>query len=240
MTILLEGKKLRRTGCVSAFICGGLLAALVPVLNIAFRTGCFTNTAESPLTVLLNGNWQMMAMLNVLFAVAGACVMYHTEYADNAIQKMRTLSIRESTIFFGKFILMTVLIAAVYLMEAVAIAFCVAHWFTAEAGLISDMIKNFCYMFLMMIPAAAFSLVIASACRNMWVSLGIGIVCVFTATLLPSSNFLLSLFPYALPFQTLSTAAGNSTLWYCTAACIETVIAGSAELIYVKGRRSCE
>ena len=95
-------------------------------------------------------------------------------------------------------------------------------------------------MLLMIIPSAAFSLVIASACKNMWISLGIGVVCVFTATMLPTTNFALSLFPFALPFQTLSKVAGSNTLWYCVAACIEIVAAGIAELLYLKGRRSFE
>ena len=62
-------------------------------------------TEQPPLTILLDANWTMMAMLNVLLIVSAACIMYHTEHDDNAIQKMQTLPLRESGIFFAKFVL---------------------------------------------------------------------------------------------------------------------------------------
>ena len=58
--------------------------------------------------ILMNANWQMMAMLNVLIAAAGACLMYYTEYADNAVQRMCMLPIKESRLFFDKAALITV------------------------------------------------------------------------------------------------------------------------------------
>ena len=30
----------------------------------------------------MDANWQMMAMLNILVCICGACMMFHTEYAD--------------------------------------------------------------------------------------------------------------------------------------------------------------
>ena len=38
MSFYLEWKKMKRTGLVPAFFFGGLLAAAVPVLNMAFRS----------------------------------------------------------------------------------------------------------------------------------------------------------------------------------------------------------
>ena len=88
MSLGLECKKIRRTGFFPAFIVGGLLAAAVPVLNMAVRSNIYVGIENSPLQILMSANWQMIAMLNVLLIVAGACLMYHTEYADNGIQKM--------------------------------------------------------------------------------------------------------------------------------------------------------
>ena len=236
MTLLVESKKLKRTGFIATFLGGGILASLIPILNMAVRSENFTGLSERPLKILLDANWQMMAMLNMLLVVVGACMMYHTEYADNAMQKMRTLSMKESTMFFGKFILLAGMSAVAFTLEAAAVSFCTVHWFSADADFFMELLKNYGYMLLLIIPSAACSLVIASACKNMWVSLGIGVICIFTATMISNRNFTLSLFPFALPFQTLSEDAAR----YCIAACIEMTAAGAAELVYLKGRRGGE
>lgn len=236
MTLFVESKKLKRTGFIAAFLGGGILASLIPILNMAVRSENFIGLSERPLKILLDANWQMMAMLNVLLVVIGACIMYHTEYADNAMQKMRTLSMKESTMFFGKFILLVGMSSIVIALEAAAILFCTVHWFSADTDFFIELLKNYGYMLLLIIPSAAFSLVIASACKNMWVSLGVGVVCIFIATMIPNKNFILSLFPFAMPFQILS----ESAVKYCIAACIEIITAGAAELVYLKGRRAFE
>lgn len=240
MSISLESKKLKRTGFDSAFLGGGVLAGLVPIIDMAFRSENYMGLNKPPLEILLNANWQMMSMLNVLLIVIGSCIMYHTEYADNAMQKMQTLPIKESTVFFSKFILLVGTCFIVFIIEAAAIAFSTLHWFSTYSDFWLELLKNFGYMLLLTIPSAAFSLVIASLCKNMWISLGIGVVCVFTATILPATNFTLSLFPFALPFQTLARAGTNEVLRFSYAACIEIVIASIAELIILKVRRSFE
>ena len=105
MSVSLECKKAKRTGFLPAFFGGGILAAVVPVINMAVRSEMYLNLPGNPIQILLDANWQMMTMLNVLLVVAGACLLYHTEYADNAMQKMKSLPIRESSIFLGKAVL---------------------------------------------------------------------------------------------------------------------------------------
>ena len=102
MSFILESKKVKRTGFIPAFMGGGLLSAAVPVLNMAFRSEMYVGMDASPINILLSANWQMMAMLNILLVVSGACIMYHNEYADNAIQRMSTLPTKESAIFLEK------------------------------------------------------------------------------------------------------------------------------------------
>jgi len=102
MSFSLECKKVKRTGFTPAFLCGGILAATVPVLNMTVRSENYLGLYAGPVQILLDANWQMMAMLNILLIVSGACLMYHTEYADNAIQKICTLPTKESRLFFSK------------------------------------------------------------------------------------------------------------------------------------------
>src|SRR5690625_1317282 len=108
MILSQEFKKVKRTGFIPTFLVGGLLAAAFPVLNTAVRSENYLGLPDTPLQILLDANWPMMALLNVLLIVGGACLMYYTEYADNAIQKMKSLPLKESTMFFGKAVLLSI------------------------------------------------------------------------------------------------------------------------------------
>ncbi len=240
MSVSLECKKIKRTGFLPAFIGGGILAAAVPVVNMSVRSEMYQTQQGNPIQILLSANWQMMAMLNVLLVVTGACLLYHTEYADNAMQKMKSLPIRESSIFLGKVILTIFMSFLVLAMEAGAIAFCSYHWFEIGNGFWNGLCKNFGYAFLLMLPCVILSILISEACKNMWISLGIGVVCVFTATLMPPDHFVLSLFPFATPFQIFAGTDIAQAMRYIYAAAAELFVFGLAELIFIKVRRSFE
>lgn len=240
MSLGLEYKKMKRTGLILAFVCGGLLAAAVPVLDMAVRSERYQGLGASPVLILLDADWQMMAMLNILLAASGACLMYHAEYSDNAIQRMCTLPMKESRLYFGKFALMTVLCIVVLAIEAAGIAFCIHHWFELSGDICMELAENFGYALLLMLPSVLCSLLIASVCRNMWVSLGINIVCIFTATMVPAESFALSLFPFALPFQILAGTAGETLRRFIIATVIEMFIIAIAEVLFLSVRRSFE
>lgn len=125
-------------------------------------------------------------------------------------------------------------------IEAASIAFCSYHWFEPSPEVWTEIIKNFGYALLLMLPTALGSLFLASACKNMWVSLGVGVVCVFTATMLPTKNFILSLFPFALPFQIFAGTAEHTAHSFLIAAIAEILIIGIAEVLFLKVRRSFE
>ncbi len=74
MTFSLECRKVKRTGFVPAFIIGGLLAAAVPVINMAVRSEIYVGLDVSPIQILMDANWQMMSMLNVLLFSGGGGV----------------------------------------------------------------------------------------------------------------------------------------------------------------------
>lgn len=238
MNFAMEGKKMRRTGFLPVFLCGGLLAAAVPVLNMAVRAEIYQGLDGSPVRILLDANWQLMAMFNVLLAVLGACILYHTEYADHAIRKMCTLPGKERRLFSGKAALLTLMCILVLLTEAAGIAFCLQYWFEPSREVWAEAAQSFGYALLLTLPAAFISLFTASVCKNMWVSLGIGVVCIFTATVIPAGNFVLSLFPYALPFRIYGGTAENTARGFMAAAVSEILAAWVAEVIFLKVRRN--
>ncbi len=239
MNVSLEFKKIKRTGFFPAFFAGGVLAGAIPLLDMVFRSESYADLKESPLQIIFGADWQMMAMLNVLLIVAGACLMYHTEYADNAIQKMKSLPMKESGMFFGKSILLTIMLVIVLAIEAVALTVTSFHWFGLYDGFWIELGKNLGYLLLLSLPSILLSLIISSVCKNMWVSLGIGVVCVFVATMLPTANSILAIFPFAMPFQVIEGTSQTQTTHFIMAAA-QIVLFSALELFIIKVRRSIE
>lgn len=240
MSVSLEFIKVKRTGFIPAFLAGGLLAAAVPVLNMSIRSENYLDLLGAPLQILIDANWQMMAMLNVLLIVVGTCLMYYTEYADNAIQKMKSLPIKESTMFFGKAFLLANMYVVVLAIESSAFMLSSFYWFGLYNGFWLELSENFGYFLILGLPTIMLSLLIASAFKNMWLSLGICVIGVFMSTMIYNKSFILSLFPFALPFQVFGGTDPDRVLQFLCAAFIEVIIIGIAELIFLKGRRSFE
>lgn len=248
MSFRSECRKIKRTGFLPTFIVGGFLAGAIPILNMAVRAEIYTKSGAKPVEVLCEANWQMMALLNILLVLEGACILYHTEYTDNAMQRMRTLPFKENGLFLNKFLLILMMCIILLAIEMSAIAFCCEHWFISASGtrmmeywkICIEIFKNLGYSLLLVLPAALLSLLIASSCKNMWVSLGIGVLCIFTATMIPSENFTLSLFPFAMPFQIFSGTAPDVIHGFIIASVSEIAIILLAEFLYIKVRRSFE
>lgn len=238
MIALLEYKKLKRTGFIQLFLFGGLLAAAVPVANMVFRTEMYTGMHDTPVQILLGAGWQLMAMFNVLLIVTGTCLLYYIEYNNNSMQKLKTLPVHESQVFSGKALAAVFMYAVVLVIEAGAVIFCSFHWFVTGDGFWTELCQNFIYSFIMGLPCIGLSLLVSEACKNMWIPLGIGVVCVFTAVILPEKPFFLSLFPFSMPFKILSGTKHAVICIYASAAWIAITIL--AELLLIKVRRSLE
>ena len=164
----------------------------------------------------------MMAMLNVLVSICGACMMYHTEYADNGMQKMSALPVRQGNLFFGKFVIAALVLSAM-----------VVHGNGGSGRLRGILVSGLCaltgpravqtagFQIAVTLPTVMLMLVIASACRNMWVSLGIGVILVFTLSMFPRRTMTaLSLFPFASPCQTLCRGGGKRPRRFMSCSCL--------------------
>ena len=243
MILKLELKKLRRTGIVLFILAAAAAAALFPVINMAARSEMFVHQRDTPLNILLDANWQLMAMINLLFLLCAASLIFHTEFADNAASKMDALPISAPRMFLGKLTILVLAAGISLLIEFASLAFCLARWygqtlFSPEVLIL--MLKNLAFSWALLLPSCTLLLVIASIFRNMWISLGIGVIGIFTATMIPSFSSLkaLTLFPLALPFQSLGDGAlapGAARL--LLAALMETIVFLAGEIIFIHLRR---
>ncbi len=238
MTFLLETKKLKRTGYLPAFLGAGIISCAFPVVNMLARSETFTSLPGNPFEILMDANWQMMAMLNILITICGACIMYHTEYADNGALKMDTLPVKPIRLFFCKFLITAEILAAIILFQIIVLTGCAVYWFPDSAFDFLTILKTVGFEWLVSLPTVTLMLLISSMCKNMWISLGAGVILVFTFSIFPQDNFVLRLLPFSAPYQTLSTADENVHIrLFCMVCVLQTAVLYLGETLYVKARR---
>lgn len=233
----LETRKLRRTGFCPAFLGGGLLGALVPAVNMAVRAESFTSQSGSPFRILMDANWQLMAQLNIFLVVCGACILYHTEYADNGIQKARSLPMRPLCLFLGKLTILAVSCLLPLCIEALSLLLCRAHWFSDSAGAGRQLLAGLAFELVLLLPTAAAMLFLSSMCQNMWISLGAGVILVFFSSMLPQGSAAVAQMPFASPYRMLHQFSGREALWMCALCLGEVLLFCAAERIYHNIRR---
>ena len=236
MTAALEVKKLRRTGYFPALLGSALLSAAVPAVNMAARGETYLAQSGGAIEILLNANWQMMAMLNVLSTLCAACLMFHAEYAQNALDKLEVLPVRVFSVYLGKAVLAVFMLAVMTAVEFVSLYLCARHWFGENMD-VARLLSLAGYALAAGIPTLLASLAVAAACRNMWVSLGIGLTLVFTLSVFPQDNAVIRLLPYATPYTTALEDQITTVLIACAAESAALLPLGPAIL---KARRRFE
>lgn len=236
MTATLEVKKLRRTGYFPALLGSALLSAAVPAVNMAARGETYLAQSGGAIEILLDANWQMMAMLNVLSTLCAACLMFHAEYAGNALDKLEVLPVRVFSLYLGKAVLAVFMLAVMTAVEFVSLYLCARHWFGGSVDAVR-LLSLAGYALAAGIPTLLASLAVAAACRNMWVSLGIGLTLVFTLSVFPQDNAVIRLLPYATPYTTALEGQVSTVLIACAAESAALLPLGPAIL---KARRRFE
>lgn len=230
MTNLLEFKKIKRTGLLPTFIIGGVLIAAIPILKMILLSNSYQTIEE-----LLMENWQMIAMLNTFLMISGACIVYSLEYANNAIKKIESLPVSESSLFFNKFFLMAILVGMLLIFEMLGIAITAIQEGSIGTALWLELSKHFAFLLVMNLPAILFSLIIASLFENIWTTVGINLTLLFLSMMIYQKNFWLSLIPFALPFQLLQSNSQDSQR--IVAAMVELFVLSLVQLLILKFRR---
>lgn len=237
MIFALELKKLRRTGFASVFLCGGLLASAVPLIQTAVRTETFTRLPGNPFPILMDANWGMMAQLTILLIVCGCCLVWHTEYADRGVCKMDTLPIRQTSLFFGKLVITLMFTLLALCLQTASLAFSCAHWFPDRGMHLQELIQGMGFELMMLLPTLAFMLFAASLFQSMWLSLGAGVILTFLGSMIHEERFVLSLIPFAAPYRMLHSVSPEDIRTCILACVIQTAFFTITEIIYLRTRR---
>ena len=240
MILALEIKKIKRTGLFPAFLAGALAASAFPVINMAFRTELFTSQDLPPADILLNGNWDMIATFHCFLAVLGACILYHTEFANRAIEKLHMLPVSQGKVFFCKNLLLLLLFLPVFLIETCFLLFCARHWFPGETLGAEILLENMGFSLAAILPVLVLSTLIASLAKNMWISLGIGVIGMFLGQMTVSYDALFSrIYTFCLPYRCLTSSSRPEDIFPILVICAaETILLGAIKLFLIKIRRT--
>ena len=157
MILALEGKKIKHTGLLPAFLAGALAVSAFPVINMAFRTDLFISQDLPPVDILLNGNWDMAATFHCFLAILGACILYHTEFANRAIEKLYMLPVSQGKVFLCKNLLLLLLFLPVFLIEDLFFLFCAWHWFPGKDPGVEVLLGNTAFSLAAILPVLLLS-----------------------------------------------------------------------------------
>ncbi len=238
MILSLEQKKLRRTGYLPIFLAGGALAALMPLVNTAVRPETFTGLSGNSFPILMDANWGMMAQLTILLIVCGCCLIYHTEYADKGDLKMNTLPIRQFSLYCGKLGVTLLAVILALLIQSAALAFASFRWFPNRCVSLKELVQGMGYELVLLFPTLMLMLFAASLCQNMWISLGIGIILTFAGSMIHGEHSLMTLLPFAAPYQMLHTIPPEKAAFCLTSCAAQALVFGAMETIYLRVRRN--
>lgn len=240
MILSLEIKKTKRTGLCPAFFAGALAASAFPVINTAVRTELFTSQDLPPIDILLNGNWDMMASFHSFLAIVGACILYHTEFANRAMEKLHMLPVSQGKIFLSKNLLLLLLFLPVFLIEAGFFLFCAWRWFPDRQPGIETLAWNTAFSIAAVFPVLLLSTLIASLAKNMWISLGAGVTCMFLGQMTVSYDSVFSkLYTFCLPYRFLTSSMPSEDILMLLGICGgEAILLLTVAIILLKFRRT--
>ena len=239
MILSLERKKIKHTGLLPAFLAGALAVSAFTVINMAFRTELFISQDLPPVDILLNGNWDMAATFHSFLAILGACILYHTEFANRAIEKLYMLPVSQGKVFFCKNLLLLLLFLPVFLIEDFFFLFCAWHWFPGNDPGIEILLKNTAFALAALLPVLLVSTLVASLAKNMWIYLGIGVIGMFLGQMTVSYDALFSkAYTFCLPSRCITSASRAEDIFQILGICAaETVIFALIKLFLIKIRR---
>ena len=191
--------KCKRSGVASIMAVAGLFGALYIFAVFFVRNETLMALPMPPMDILLTQAYGLIAVINMFSIIVAACLIYRTEYAERAIQKMYALPIKAVGLYGCKACILVVSLIVVFVVQYSILGIVGNMYLPEYAFEISTFLEYSVYTFLSTLPVVLFMLVIASQSANMWIVLGVGVVGFFSGmamSLMDSIWFLIN--PFSL------------------------------------------
>jgi hypothetical protein len=198
-TLAVELKKEKRTGVILLMPAVGILGAAYAFLNFMVRKETLLHLPLAPMDVLLTQLYGMIMILNMFGIIAAACIIYHMEFSGNAVKKMYLLPVSVSSVYFCKFLILTIMLFAAVGLQNLALAK-IGLSDLPHGTFVPKMLFSFVgYSFITSMPVLSFMLLMASRFPNIWVALGIGVAGFLSGMALAPANIIwLCIHPFVI------------------------------------------
>ena len=187
-TLAIELRKGKRTGVIPLMLAVGILGAAYAFVNFLIRKDTLLNLPLAPMDVLLTQLYGMIMVLNMFSIIIAACMIYNMEFKGSAVKKMYMLPMSVPTMYFCKFLILTVMLLVAICFQNMALAQIGVTDLPQGSFEAHTLISFAGYSFITSMPVLSFMLFISSRFENMWMPLGIGVTGFLSGMALTTSD----------------------------------------------------
>lgn len=220
----LELKKIKRTYMILTMILLSIFGGLFVILNFYFRSKTILSNNAAPMENLILQNWSMVSMLNVMAIITGACILYNIEYSNNAMLKLSSLPIKTNCIFAAKMMLIIFIYVCMMAIETAAFIYCGITYLPKGEFALLKLMRFWAYAFVLALPVCTLMLFVSSLCKNMWITVGIGMIGIMSGVLTAQGSSVFNILPFSILNEPIIVHKISPNLNISMAAIGETIL----------------
>ena len=224
-SLMIELRKEKRTGVIPALFAIGVLGAAYAFVNFMVRKETLLSLPLDPMDILLTQLYGMMMVINLFGVVVAACMIYNMEFKGNAVKKMYMLPVSVPSMYFSKFVIMTVMLLFAVALENAALARIGMVELPQGTFSMRAVVSFSLYSFITTMPTLSFMLLIASRFENMWIPLGVGVTGFLSGMALATADAaLLMVHPFVILLKPAVAMSAQPNVSVVVMSVVETVL----------------
>ena len=224
-SLMIELRKEKRTGVIPVLFAVGILGAAYAFVNFMVRKETLLSLPLDPMDILLTQLYGMIMVLNLFGVVVAACMIYNMEFKGNAVQKMYMLPVSVPSMYFSKFVIMTVMLLFAVALENAALARIGMVELPQGTFSMRAVVSFSLYSFITTMPTLSFMLLIASRFENMWIPLGVGVTGFLSGMALATADAaLLMVHPFVVLLKPAVAMSAQPNVSVVVMSVVETVL----------------
>lgn len=224
-SLMIELRKEKRTGVIPALFAIGVLGAAYAFVNFMVRKETLLSLPLDPMDILLTQLYGMMMVINLFGVVVAACMIYNMEFKGNAVKKMYMLPVSVPSMYFSKFVIMTVMLLFAVALENAALARIGMVELPQGAFSMRAVVSFSLYSFITTMPTLSFMLLVASRFENMWIPLGVGVTGFLSGMALATADAaLLMVHPFVVLLKPAVAMSAQPNVSVVVMSVVETVL----------------
>lgn len=224
-SLMIELRKEKRTGVIPVLFAVGILGAAYAFVNFMVRKETLLSLPLDPMDILLTQLYGMMMVINLFGVVVAACMICNMEFKGNAVKKMYMLPVSVPSMYFSKFVIMTVMLLFAVALENAALARIGMVELPQGAFSMRAVVSFSLYSFITTMPTLSFMLLIASRFENMWIPLGVGVTGFLSGMALATADAaLLMVHPFVILLKPAVAMSAQPNVSVVVMSVVETVL----------------